>query len=91
MKRVGRARATTEALRVAAAGRVSGACWQANFEAYVFKHYGEMVEAGITTRPQPTPMWKLPGRAWRILRQRGIGGLWREVLSYTRWLLIRVA
>jgi hypothetical protein len=52
---------------------------------------GVRTTLGLAAVPQPTRIWKLPARAWRILRLEGLGGLQREVASYTRWLLTRLA
>jgi glycosyltransferase involved in cell wall biosynthesis len=46
---------------------------------------------GVIVTPEPTPVWRLPARAWRIMRERGLGGLGMEALSYVRWLVTRVA
>ncbi|HET91220.1 MAG TPA: glycosyltransferase family 2 protein [Chloroflexi bacterium] len=35
--------------------------------------------------PEPTPLRALPGKAWRILRQHGLGVMAREVCQYIRW------
>lgn len=32
-----------------------------------------------------TPYWRLPGRAWQILREEGVAGVAREARSYARW------
>jgi GT2 family glycosyltransferase/glycosyltransferase involved in cell wall biosynthesis len=50
---------------------------------------GEVKGEGGVVTPDPTPVYKLPGKAWRLVRQRGIRALWREILSYTRWALTR--
>lgn len=51
---------------------------------------GARAALGLTAVLEPTPIWKLPARAWRILRLEGLGGLRREVASYSRWLLTRL-
>jgi hypothetical protein len=35
--------------------------------------------------PKPTPLWELPTKAWRMLRQRGLGEMVGEVQQYIRW------
>jgi len=37
----------------------------------------------------PTPVWRLPEKAWRALRVGGLHGLLRQVNAYRRWLLNR--
>jgi len=37
----------------------------------------------------PTPLWRLPGKAWRALKIGGVSGLHRQVHRYLRWLLNR--
>jgi glycosyltransferase involved in cell wall biosynthesis len=46
---------------------------------------------GVIATPEPTPVWRLPARAWQIVRERGLGGLGTEALSYIRWLVTRLA
>jgi len=50
----------------------------------------EPVVPGVVVTPKPTPAWKLPFRAWYLLRQRGLGGLGKEILSYARWQIGRL-
>lgn len=40
-------------------------------------------------RRPPTPVWRLPFRAWTYLRMGGPPRLWQEVRSYIRWLRLR--
>lgn len=35
--------------------------------------------------PPPTPLRALPGKAWQILTQKGMGATAREVIRYFRW------
>ncbi len=51
---------------------------------------GTAAQVEVLTTPEPTPVWRLPIRAWHILRQDGVGGVWKEALSYLRWLMIRL-
>ncbi len=48
------------------------------------------VAPGVMITPEPTPAWKLPGKAWQALRQRGVKGLGKEILSYARWQVSRL-
>jgi hypothetical protein len=50
----------------------------------------EAYRPGVITVPQPTPVWRLPARAWRIVGERGLGGLGKEAASYVRWLVTRL-
>jgi len=50
----------------------------------------EAYRPGVITVPQPTPVWRLPARAWRIVGERGLRGLGMEVASYVRWLVTRL-
>ena len=50
----------------------------------------EAYRPGVITVPQPTPVWRLPARAWRIVGERGLSGLGREAASYVRWLVTRL-
>jgi hypothetical protein len=47
------------------------------------------IHTGVITMPEPTPVWRLPVRAWQILHRRGPAGLWREIVSYVRWSMAR--
>jgi glycosyltransferase involved in cell wall biosynthesis len=38
-----------------------------------------------TQQPPPTPYWQLPIKAWRILREKGVSGVVKEVRSYADW------
>jgi glycosyltransferase involved in cell wall biosynthesis len=46
--------------------------------------------AGVIATPEPTPAWRLPARAWRIVKERGLVGLGAESASYVRWLITRL-
>jgi hypothetical protein len=46
--------------------------------------------AGVIATPEPTPLWRLPARAWRIVQERGLVGLGAESASYVRWLITRL-
>lgn len=39
--------------------------------------------------PPPTPVWRLPLRAFTYLRMGGLSRLWREARSYLRWRQLR--
>jgi glycosyltransferase involved in cell wall biosynthesis len=43
-------------------------------------------DRGRLAEPPPTPRWRLPLRAGRILMERGISGLAQETRSYVSWL-----
>lgn len=63
------------------------------YTSYAFAEASELVggDDGDPLRPlqpvssEPTPLRALPGKAWRILRRRGFGGVAREVRRYIRW------
>ncbi len=50
----------------------------------------ELPAPGVVVTPKPTPVWKLPGKAFGLLRGRGLGGLGREMLAYIRWQIGRL-
>lgn len=47
--------------------------------------------AFLEPAPSPTPLWRLPARAWLYLRIGGLSRLAREAASYLRWLRLRAA
>jgi hypothetical protein len=63
------------------------------YTVHAFEEASEIVggDDGDPLRPHqpvssaPTPLLALPGKAWRILRRQGLGGVGREVRRYIRW------
>jgi hypothetical protein len=63
------------------------------YTSYAFAEASELVSGGDgdplrSLQPvssEPTPLRALPGKAWRILRRQGFGGVAREVRRYIRW------
>ena len=45
--------------------------------------------AGIARAPEATPLYRLPLKAWRLLKQGGPTRLWEEMRSYVHWALSR--
>lgn len=42
-------------------------------------------DRGYVEVPPPTPIWQLPLRAWRLLGEKGMAGLFEEARSYITW------